>query len=395
MTLNFLSTSNAYTCRFKLLTILNGILFSYLLLTSICIKAGPDAPIDQIARLELHNTFLNLGSDKDKWSLVFMPNNTARWHKKGICYMAIIDTAITSSESIRQQICPHLTTILQDNNIEDTTNVSDPRCFTPYYTDNLLADRQHTHSDRSLSNPDMDVDMDSDIDMIDLNLGVDLASSLEKESYTSALVVIAALNDATNEVNFKLERIDFKNIAYDEALIINDFSKALDIVRPLFASCSHLKHASKNIPQINNADCNNMSGKKRPRLDDESDSYDNLHPKIPLPYTHEDVYIEPENTFTPDILAYEPPDHTTHQRKKRRHFNTASKNISQPDNIDCDKMPHKKRPLFDEESNSSDSMHPKINPPYIYADFYIESENTFTSYEQSGNTTNQRKKRRH
>ncbi|MDP0588337.1 MAG: C2H2-type zinc finger protein [Candidatus Endonucleobacter bathymodioli] len=227
--------------RLNILAVIIGILFSYCLLISISIKASLDNDIlDGIS----------LDNEEEKWVFKFIPHNCVLPdHRENVCYIAMLDKKIISSESITQKIDTILISILENSNVEELPNANDypslPFC-----------------SMASLSG------VDADNFLRALNSG--------PKNYKYAFVVIFTLNKDNKTLDYTIEQIELNNTVHVKGLISNGSSNELNILKPLFASCKHMRVSSENSYHTNDACCDEISY-HNPLFDDiDSMIYDEL-----------------------------------------------------------------------------------------------------------------------
>jgi len=223
------------------------------------------------------NTPESIRIEKEKWGFMFVPHIFIPGYKKDVCYIALIDKKITLNESIKQQIITILTTISQDDNIEEVPNINNPKSLIIYDTDYLFAAKANTFSR-----------------ILDLHL--------KQSIYKSAFVVILTINEVNKKINFKIkkvEQIELNSSVYGMDLIVNNYrnSNRLDILTRLFSSSKHLGHEAENSPQSNNADRDKTPDAGHLLLDDYSNNDDNT------------IFVQ-ENNFAATVSDGGTPDNT-------------------------------------------------------------------------------------
>ncbi|MDP0588338.1 MAG: C2H2-type zinc finger protein [Candidatus Endonucleobacter bathymodioli] len=221
-----------------------GILFSCCLLISISISIKASLDNDILDGIILDN-------EEEKWVFKFIPPNCVLPdHGENICYISMLDKKIISSKSITQKIDTILISILENSNVEELPNANDypslPFC-----------------SMASLSGVDADNFL--------------RALNSEPKNYKYAFVVIFTLNKDNKTLDYTIEQIELNNTVHVNGLISNNgSSNELNILKPLFASCKHMRVSSENSYHTNDACCDEISY-HNPLFDDiDSMIYDEL-----------------------------------------------------------------------------------------------------------------------
>ncbi|MDP0589522.1 MAG: C2H2-type zinc finger protein [Candidatus Endonucleobacter bathymodioli] len=221
MILKLLCILNVYRYRLNILTMIKAILFFYCLLVSLCITAALD-----------NNIYKSIKVDEDdrKWTFMFVPQVVPE-RREDVCYVAMIDGTIIVSVSIINQMNDILIS-LQTNNFEEDLNINNIPSFVLCSMDNSSG-----------------VEVD------------DFLCALNSESkiYVYVRVIIFTLHEDNKTLNFKIEQIELNSKVYMD-LAINSSSNALDVLKPLFASCKRMSPVFSNHSQINNAVCSEMPG---------------------------------------------------------------------------------------------------------------------------------------
>ncbi|MDP0589518.1 MAG: C2H2-type zinc finger protein [Candidatus Endonucleobacter bathymodioli] len=263
MTLNFLRIAKGYT---YILTMVKGILFSYCLLTSLCIKAALD-----------NNIFrsINIDSNEEKWAFMFVPPSNKTQQIEDVCYIAMMDEAIIDSEGLNEQMdC--ILKVVQNNNIEEDPTVNSCQSREVCLMNNLL-----------------DVEIGDFLRA--LNSGHRIHTYASTPKYAYACVIVFTVSGKKEKVVFKIEKIELNNKVYNKDLMINGFSNGRDILKPVLASYKHMRLVYDDIFQVNNCVCNEMPDMNRDAALDDNEEPDAYHRDIGLLNKDDNSAIEPKN----------------------------------------------------------------------------------------------------
>jgi len=319
-----------------------GILFSYWLLTSLCIKAALDNNIPQSIDIDMK---------KEKWLFMLVPNNPASGHLEEVCYMLMIDKGISEDPSINKLISTTLID-LQDNNIEEILHVNNCQNLTLCSMRYLLEE--------------------------DANNFLRVLKS-EQKNYKYALVVIFfTITENNKEIGFKIEQIELNNTIYANDQILNGTSSGLNILKPLLASCKEMRFASKNSPQIssdetpnfdlylniesniNNTQCPDIENQLFTSLEDIesvdeniSDAY-NTVPNINLLLSNTgaetcpnyNTLLNPYKDIAPNVSECEKPNNTKHPKGRIYTCNICNKVFTRIYNLHSHIKVHRDKSIF-------------------------------------------------
>ncbi|MDP0587698.1 MAG: C2H2-type zinc finger protein [Candidatus Endonucleobacter bathymodioli] len=209
---------NLYTYRLNVSTMVKGVILFYCLLTSLLIKAAPD---DNISKN------INIDKEEEKWVFMLMPQSVALRRKENTCCIAMVHKTIPLVISANKKITS-LLIYLQDNDIEEIPNINDYQSFLLWSTNNLSG--------------------------VDANNFLCTLNS-DKKTYDRALVVIFTINENDNTLDFRIEQIELNSTVHNNDILRNDSGNVLGILNQLFASCKHMRFASKKNSHINNKYC--------------------------------------------------------------------------------------------------------------------------------------------
>jgi len=269
-----------------------------------CIKAGPDNNLAES---------ITFNKEKAEWLFMFTPLHFAPWHRKEVCYIAMIDKKIMLDESTNQQVASTLIKMTQADNIKEAPNINNYHSITLCNMNYLLA-----------------VDADSFSRVLDLG----------QKRYKYAFVAIFTMKEYNKELSFKTQQIELNSTVYDKNPMINSSSNGLDILKRLLALCKHMRHAPENSSQSNNAVSDKEADMGYLFHDDKINMKNIQNPEICLNTTGEnigmDIGMEQENNLppcAPNVSSGEKTDNTKVSRKKTHKCDTYGKEFNQPSNL--------------------------------------------------------------